>query len=77
MSTVDQLVYEINALPQHERVELLARVISAQPENVSALAPEWQQELDRRIQELSDGTAVTTPWEEVRERIHRKYLPNA
>jgi putative addiction module component (TIGR02574 family) len=37
------------------------------------LSDEWKAEIDSRLEELDNGTATTTPYEEIKEKYLRKY----
>ena len=60
-------------LPVEERAHLAQRLLSslegpAEPEAESA----WIAEIEKRAQELADGSVTPVDWSEVRDRIRRR-----
>jgi len=77
MSTIDHLFDEISALPPHEQVALVERVITAMSPRPSVLDEEWMAEINRRKAALAAGTMGTTDWETCRQRVQKKYANDA
>jgi putative addiction module component (TIGR02574 family) len=64
----DELKREALKLPSHERVEFayeLLRVTDEEDEPEEGYERLWQAEIDRRCQEIDEGTAELIPAEEV------------
>lgn len=49
--------------------EMVAAQLMGSLETEPALSESWRAEIQRRVQELEDGTAELVPWEEVRDRL--------
>lgn len=66
MSTVIELMDQALSLPRTDRGYLARKLIeSLDEEPEEKLSPEWRAELDRRLQSVKDGTAKTTPHDQV------------
>lgn len=64
-----------NALKQKETerariAEALISSLDVSPDK--EIEREWQNEIDRRLREIDSGAVKCIPWEEVRDRLHRK-----
>lgn len=63
------LLKEALALPVEERAELATSLIdSLEPAVDIEVETAWQQEIARRLNDISAGKARMIPWEEVRSR---------
>ena len=65
----DQLAY----LSEQDRLEIADFLLSTVECVDSAADDSWDQELERRWQEIQSGTAQGTPAEEVNRRLREKY----
>ena len=70
----DKLKHELLKLPAAERVRLaefpFTSVDTDEADNLDEL---WEEELERRIADLDSGKVKPVPWEEVRNRLRKKY----
>jgi putative addiction module component (TIGR02574 family) len=69
MSTVDEVILAIEALPKADQRRVLERLSAAlEPgsEDSAAVADAWRAEIERRSDEIDAGTARLIPGEEVR-----------
>jgi len=85
-TTVESLLVQAKALSDRDREELARRLYETLPplpespevwdDEVEAEV-EWNEELQRRLDEVSNGTAELVPWkqalEEMREELRRKH----
>jgi hypothetical protein len=65
--TYDQIIAAASSLPEAERV----RLIQALSETVSEdalLEAEWREEIERRVAEVTAGTADLEDWADIRQR---------
>lgn len=66
------------ALPEPERLKVAAAIMdSADTPPGLLVGTEWETELKRRMAEVDAGTAVFTPWEVVRQRVHERVFGRA
>lgn len=67
MTVPAKMLEEALALPREERAEL-ARLRSVEDDGdpVDETDGAWVEELERRAQRISDGTAALTPWAEAK-----------
>ena len=68
--TIEEIAKESEKLSEKERAELAKRLISSldpgeRDENYDEL---WRQEIERRGEELANGTAKTVAWEDIKKR---------
>jgi putative addiction module component (TIGR02574 family) len=55
-----------------ERADLAACLLASLDEKTLAkLNPEWEAEIERRLNAINDGGATMIPWEEARKRLFR------
>lgn len=67
MTSYDSVLAAAQQLPAADRFRLLDALWQSVPEGAElALSPEWEAEIDRRVEEINSGGA-TVPWEEVRD----------
>jgi len=60
-------------LPEEERRQLAESLLSTlEPD--SELDDLWKAEVERRIDQVDAGTATTYSWEEVKSRLHARYV---
>ena len=67
--TSDQILDEALKLPEAERADVADRLydsLESAPRDVRAA---WEAEIERRIQEIDDGTVELIPWEQARKMI--------
>lgn len=61
------------ALPDQERTELIEELLALQPDSGDLpLDPAWLAEIQRRSAEIDKGEVISTPWEEVRDRVRER-----
>ena len=65
------------ALSEVERLELASALVDSTHPPMGPTGAEWEAELRRRMAEVDAGTAVFTPWEVVRARVHQRVLGRA
>lgn len=64
------LLHEALQLSDEERSDLAARLIeSLDPPNGEGVEAAWDEEIQRRLEELDSGTVPTVPWQEGRRLI--------
>ena len=70
LNTVTRVRFPAPALPAEERAELAHALLESLHEEADPGADAaWIDELDRRAQAVTDGTAKLVDWEKARERI--------
>lgn len=71
------MLAEALQLPPEERADVAKRLIASldgpADEDVEAA---WLAEVERRLQDVDRGTATVKPWDEVRERLARRFHAN-
>jgi putative addiction module component (TIGR02574 family) len=65
------------SLPEAERLEVASALLESAEPPLGPTGDEWVAELRRRMAEVDAGTAVFTPWEVVRARVHQRVLGRA
>lgn len=71
--TTEQLFGSAMALPEAERLELAEALLAAsEPPPPEPAGDAWLAELQRRSDEIDAGTAVLTPWAEVKRRVRSR-----
>ncbi len=84
--TVDSLLIQAKALSDADRAELANRLLDTLPpvpeppqvwDNEEEAEAAWQEELQRRLDDVAAGTADCIPWDqalaETREALRRKH----
>jgi putative addiction module component (TIGR02574 family) len=67
MSDYQSVLVDAQKLAQTDRIRLIEALWDTIPPDAEVpFSEDWQREIERRAQELEDGTAVTVPWETVR-----------
>jgi putative addiction module component (TIGR02574 family) len=72
MSTATDLLNLALTLPRKERASLARELIASLDEpfdDPAEVEAAWKAEIERRVAEIEDGTAVTVSWPEAREQI--------
>lgn len=70
---VDQLLESVLQLPDEEKLELLSALTTAIEERGLRPFDEiWLEEIERRSAEYDAGKMTAAPWDEVKQRVHRK-----
>lgn len=74
----DNLLRDALALPEHERVDLAARLLESldgppQPDYEAS----WSREIRRRLDDLEAGSVEPVPWNEARRQIFGPDDPEA
>ena len=72
MATKDELLSDVLKLPVEERAELAHKLLLSLEEEEAGVEPSWAEELERRAQEVIDGSVKTVPWPEVEARINAR-----
>ena len=68
---VDELSQKALELPPEERVRLAERLLATVHEVDAEVEAAWDQEIQRRLAEIDNGTAKLIPAEEVFAEVHR------
>lgn len=72
MTDAERLLNEALALPEHDRAEIAARLLESLVNAMGTDIDEaWAAEIERRCAAVDSGSAVTSDWNDVRERIER------
>ena len=76
MPTVIDIIDKALLLQDRERAQIAEQLISSldrvvAPSREVELA--WQQEIERRLNQIDSGEVKCVPWEEVRDNLRRKY----
>ena len=67
---VGKLFAEAMELPEHERSDLIVRLLEAlDPGGDDGVEVAWDAELEKRIAELTNGDVQAVPWPEARRMI--------
>lgn len=69
--SIEALVKEYSSLTEAEQAEFLALIGVEMGED--DLSPEWETEIDRRWQEVLDGTATLVSGEELSKKLSEKF----
>ncbi len=70
MADSGEILSQLLRLPASERARLAVELVQSLEESEDPDAAEaWLAELDRRVREITSGTAELEPWAEVRQRI--------
>ena len=73
MTHTERLLNEALTLPGPERAELVAKLLeSLEGPPDSDVDAAWAAEIERRCSALDSGEAVSSDWNEVRDRIERE-----
>ncbi len=70
-SLIDELSRKARALPPEERIRLAEELISSVQDSDEEIEAAWAQEIERRLEEVENGTAKLIPAEEVFAEIRR------
>jgi len=77
-SSLERVLQSALALPEVERAELVdALITSLPPEEQVVFDDALLAEIERRCDELDAGGANTTPWAEVKARVHGRLRRHA
>ncbi|CAM3713361.1 addiction module protein [Roseateles saccharophilus] len=68
---VDELSQKALELPPEERVRLAEQLLATVHEIDAGVEAAWDQEIERRLAEINDGTAKLIPAEEVFAEVRR------
>jgi putative addiction module component (TIGR02574 family) len=72
-SDASEVLKRALALPPGDRAELVdALVVSLARESALTLHPEWETEIDRRLDELDQGEGTSLTWEEVEAELRAR-----
>lgn len=72
-TTVEEILGSAMALPESERLEIAeALFASSEPPSPQSTGDEWLAELRRRSNQIESGTAILTPWAEVKRRVRSR-----
>ncbi len=73
MRDSEELFSQALSLPQRERAELATRLLESLDERSEGDIDEaWAREIERRCAAVDAGEAVTSDWNEFRQRIERE-----
>ena len=76
--TLEDLIGPAMSLPRGDRAELATRLIRSldgpdpTPEEQAAIDAAWETEIERRVKEIEDGTAVLIPAEDAFASVRAK-----
>jgi putative addiction module component (TIGR02574 family) len=70
-SLIDELSRKARALPPEERVRLAQELLSSVQDSDEEIQAAWAEEIERRLEEVENGTAKLIPAEEVFAEIRR------
>jgi putative addiction module component (TIGR02574 family) len=70
-SLIDELSRKARALPPEERIRLAEELISSVQDSDEEVEAAWAEEIERRLEEVENGTAKLIPAEEVFAEIRR------
>jgi putative addiction module component (TIGR02574 family) len=69
--SVDQIIHAALSLPEDERLQVVDAIVqSIGPQQ--PLSAAWLAEIERRSQEIDDGTATMLTWKEVKASARRR-----
>lgn len=71
MSLIDELSRKARALPPEERLRLAEELLSSVQDSDEEIEAAWAEEIERRLEEVENGTAKLIPAEEVFAEIRR------
>jgi putative addiction module component (TIGR02574 family) len=71
MSLIDELSRKARALPPEERIRLAEELLSSVQDSDEEIEAAWAEEIERRLEEVENGTAKLIPAEEVFAEIRR------
>jgi len=72
-AATEQLLQSALALPEDERLELVEALVAQCDETLARpFDGAWSAEIERRSAQIDAGTAVLTPWPEVKRRVRDK-----
>jgi putative addiction module component (TIGR02574 family) len=71
MSLIDELSRKARALPPEERIRLAEELLSSVQDSDEEIEASWAEEIERRLEEVENGTAKLIPAEEVFAEIRR------
>jgi putative addiction module component (TIGR02574 family) len=70
-SLIDELSRKARALPPEERIRLAEELLSSVQDSDEEIEAAWAEEIERRLEEVENGTAKLIPAEEVFAEIRR------
>ena len=70
-SLIDELTRKARTLPPEERIRLAEELLSSVQDSDEEIEAAWAQEIERRLEEVENGTAKLIPAEEVFAEIRR------
>jgi len=70
-SLIDELSRKARNLPPEERIRLAEELLSSVQDSDEEIEAAWAQEIERRLEEVENGTAKLIPAEEVFAEIRR------
>ena len=70
-SLIDELSRRARALPPEERIRLAEELLSSVQDSDEEIEAAWAEEIERRLEEVENGTAKLIPAEEVFAEIRR------
>lgn len=74
MSTYEEIIKAAMSLPAGARVMLAEHLLeSVDDDDQKRIDALWSEEIERRVKEIDDGTAILIPGEEVMNRLRARY----
>ena len=74
MANRREILPHLLLMPVSERARLATRLVESLDESVDPdAAEEWLNELERRVLQVTNGTAAIESWTKVRRRIERRF----
>ncbi len=74
MPDYDAIISEASQLTVPERLRLIDQLAASVPDDQPpSLTDLWFTEVDRRSNEIDNGTVATESWESIRDRLFGKY----
>ena len=70
-SLIDELSRKARALPPEQRIRLAEELLSSVQDSDEEVEAAWAEEIERRLEEVENGTAKLIPAEEVFAEIRR------
>jgi len=73
MSESEEVLMKALRLPEHDRAELARRLLESLDEDrTEDIDNAWLAEIERRCAAVDAGEAVTSDWEDFRQRVERE-----
>ncbi len=74
VTDLEKLAKQALSLPSAERLSLARRLLeSAEPEIDDEIERAWEEEIERRIAEIDNGTAKGRSWKEIKQDFDARF----